>query len=169
MLGLGTDVGGSLRIPAHFSGICGFKPTNGRLYEDGRIGAVGAGMATLRCGVYSVAGFMSPHVAGIQVGMKSLLQSSRKMSARDWRVVPVDWNDELYRPGRKLKLAYYEEDGIFPPTPGARRALKVRPRLRRSEVTRPDTLGSAGLSESGGTRGRPLDPDELCGGFCDLQ
>ena len=48
ILGLGTDIGGSLRIPAHFTGICGFKPTNGRLYEDGRRGAVGAGMASLR-------------------------------------------------------------------------------------------------------------------------
>ena len=127
VLGLGTDIGGSLRIPAHFTGICGFKPTNGRLYEDGRVGAVGCGMSTLRSGVYSVAGFMSRDVAGIQVGMKSLLTSSRRMSARDWRVVPVDWTEELYSPGRKLRLAYYEEDGIFPPTPGAQRALKVTP------------------------------------------
>ena len=48
ILGLGTDIGGSLRIPAHFTGICGFKPTNGRLYEDGRRGAVGADMGSLR-------------------------------------------------------------------------------------------------------------------------
>lgn len=82
-------------------------------------------MAILRCGVYSVAGFMSPDVAGLQVGMKSLLESSRKMSAKDWKVVPVDWNEKLYKPGRKLKLAYYEEDGIFPPTPGVQRALRV--------------------------------------------
>ena len=37
LLGIGTDVGGSLRIPAHFCGAVGMKPTTGRIYQKGRI------------------------------------------------------------------------------------------------------------------------------------
>ena len=124
-LGLGSDIGGSLRIPAHFSGICALKPTHGRLYEDGRRGGPGAGMSVLRSGVYGVAGFMSASVAGLEVGMRAVLEEVRRMSARDWRVAPVPWNNSLHKPGRKLRIAYYEDDGIFPPMPGVKRALRV--------------------------------------------
>ena len=31
ILGMGGDIGGSLRIPAHMSGCCAIKPTGGRI------------------------------------------------------------------------------------------------------------------------------------------
>lgn len=34
-LGIGIDVGGSVRIPAAFTGICGFKPSQGRVTVEG--------------------------------------------------------------------------------------------------------------------------------------
>ena len=36
ILGVGTDVGGSLRIPSHFCGTVALKPTTNRIIESGR-------------------------------------------------------------------------------------------------------------------------------------
>jgi len=35
-LGIGSDIGGSLRTPSHFCGTAALKPTTGRLMERGR-------------------------------------------------------------------------------------------------------------------------------------
>ena len=123
ILGLGTDIGGSVRIPAHMSGICSLKPTPSRMYMEGMRCSVGVGNQSLINGIYSVNGFMAPNVDALTVAMRALLTDSERMAQRDWRVVPLNWNESHTTLERKLKVGWYDFDGCFPAAPSCKRAV----------------------------------------------
>ncbi|AZD29877.1 amidase [Pseudomonas chlororaphis] len=60
--GLGSDAGGSLRIPAHFNGICGFKLTQGRVPLTGQYPLERTGLIHMT----SAYGVMGRHVDDIE-------------------------------------------------------------------------------------------------------
>ena len=83
-LGLGTDIGGSIRIPAAFNGVYGFRPTASRLPYDG-IELPGAGQESIKC----VIGPLTHSIDDINLFMKTALD--QKPWDTEVSLVPLPW------------------------------------------------------------------------------
>lgn len=115
-LGLGSDLGGSIRQPAHACGICGLKPTTGRLTTQGALLNLN-GMEAV--GVQP--GPMARSVADLTLAMGVLIAPPHDRT--DPLVPPSTWGEEAVDP-RQLRFGYFEDDGYFAPSPAIRRAVR---------------------------------------------
>lgn len=85
-LGVGTDIGGSIRIPCAVNGIYGLKPSAGRFsMAGGRPGLKG------QEAIKSVVGPMAPDLAAIELWAKVVLAS--KPWERDPAVFKMPWRE----------------------------------------------------------------------------
>jgi len=114
--GIGTDVGGSLRIPAHFAGCFGFKPTARLVTKQGfRSGVPG------QEAIPSVCGPMGSNVNDLVLLMKTLLTEEAWLNDPD--LVPMPFDEKEYRNNGKLRVGYYVDDGFVPATPACARGV----------------------------------------------
>ncbi|KAF8371271.1 faah-2 [Pristionchus pacificus] len=118
VLGIGGDVGGSLRTPAHYTGIAAIKPSHLRFSEMHSKGSVPG-----RPLINSSDGPMARSIDTCAHICKQMW-SSNFQSEFDPYVPPVPWRDELYEAGKKWKIGYYKDDGWFTPTPGCARMVE---------------------------------------------
>jgi amidase len=114
--GLGSDSGGSVRVPAHFTGICSLKPTPGRIPGRGHLPPC--------VGPFAILGAIGPMART----MDDVVLMFRTLCGQD-PLDPVSPPVPLSKPSldelRKLPIGYFEDDGLVPVTPETRAAVRA--------------------------------------------
>lgn len=116
-VGFGTDIGGSIRIPAAANGLFGLKPSSGRLPYEGMANSMdGQNVIT------SAVGPLGTSLASIKLVTKALL--SKEPWLHDPTTVELPWRPEQENLPKKLCFAYHDNDE-HTPHPPVLRALKM--------------------------------------------
>jgi Asp-tRNA(Asn)/Glu-tRNA(Gln) amidotransferase A subunit family amidase len=109
--GLGSDSGGSVREPAHFSGICSFKPTSGVLPSEGHLPPC--------VGPFAILGSIGP-MARTMSDVALLFRVLAGSEIGDRLGTPKAADSEL----RSKPVGVLEDDGLVPVTTETRRAVR---------------------------------------------
>ncbi|KAH6679889.1 amidase signature domain-containing protein [Plectosphaerella plurivora] len=115
ILGVGGDIGGSIRCPSAHVGLYGFKPTLKRISVMG-----GRAIMVGKEAIFSTPGPMAVDREALEIFMKAALAS------KPWRIDPSlstrDWTP--YKFTKPLKVAIQWWDGVVQPHPPLTRAMK---------------------------------------------
>jgi Asp-tRNA(Asn)/Glu-tRNA(Gln) amidotransferase A subunit family amidase len=137
--GVGSDGGGSIRVPAHFSGICGLKPTPGRIPATGHFPA--------SSGPFALIGVVGP-MARTVADVKALFEVMQGPDDGDACAAPMPVRCPSDDEAKKLRVGYFEDDGRTPVTPETRAAVRTAAEALRGtgfqvEPFRPECLEEA--------------------------
>lgn len=113
--GLGSDSGGSVRTPAHFTGTCALKPTPGRIPAAGHLPPC--------AGPFSILGAIGPMARTID-DIDLLFRVLSGQDATDPVSVPVQLRSFSDNELRQVSIGYFEDDGIVPVTAETREAVR---------------------------------------------
>jgi Asp-tRNA(Asn)/Glu-tRNA(Gln) amidotransferase A subunit family amidase len=113
--GIGSDGGGSIRVPAHFSGICGLKPTPGRIPATGHFPA--------SVGPFALIGVVGPMARTVR-DVELMFQAIAGPDNGDPNAAPVPLRPADSRSLYQTRIGYFEDDGRTPVTPQTRRAIQ---------------------------------------------
>lgn len=126
-VGFGTDIGGSIRIPAAFNGLYGLKPSSGRLPYEGMANSMDGQNSIL-----SVVGPIATSIGALKLVVKGLL--SQQPWLYDPLVAEIPWRSEHEQAvldivsasgGGQLAFGLHKDDGWVRCQPPVRRALDI--------------------------------------------
>ena len=126
--GIGSDLSGSIRVPAHFCGIVGLKPTTGRVPMDGHTPSAPELLSLGAC-----IGPMARTIEDLSLLFKVIADATT--FEPNQRTPPLE--EKIAAPS-ELRVSWYADDGIAPVTEGTRDAV----------VSVAKVLGEAGLEVS---------------------
>ncbi|KAF8846807.1 amidase [Acephala macrosclerotiorum] len=119
--GIGTDIGGSVSMPASFNGVFSIKPSAGRIsFKD--VANTGPGQMIMP----TVAGIMGHSVETLRLVFKALLSTEPWLY--DPYVLEVPWREYSvdHGPGNSsLSFGLVKDDGVVTPHPPIARALEI--------------------------------------------
>ncbi|KUJ21215.1 amidase [Mollisia scopiformis] len=118
ILGVGTDVAGSIRIPSSCNGIYGFKPTSDIVPYSGQQNDVVDGIV----GIPPSAGPMATSIRSCQFFMETIMKA--RPSVFDCSVTKVPWLDLKPPRVENLRIGVIADDTLHTPTPPLHRALR---------------------------------------------
>ncbi len=113
--GLGSDGGGSVRIPAHFTGICTLKPTPGRIPSFGHL--------PVNIGPFALLGTIGPMARTI-ADVDLLFRVVAGPLDIDPIAAPVAYQLVSPETLKQTPIGYFEDDGLVPVTAETRQAVR---------------------------------------------
>jgi len=136
---VGADLGGSIRLPAHFSGIAGIKPTVGRVPMTGYFPPA-FGFVQM----FASAGPMARHVEDLDLTLRLLSGPD----GIDTACAPVPLGDPGVVNLRKLRVAFHTDNGIVPASAGTAQTVRDAAKALNDAGARVDEARPAGIEQS---------------------
>jgi Asp-tRNA(Asn)/Glu-tRNA(Gln) amidotransferase A subunit family amidase len=137
--GVGSDGGGSIRVPAHFSGICGLKPTPGRVPATGHFPASG--------GPFALIGVVGP-MARTVGDLRALFEVMQGANEGDACAAPVSLRWPSDDETKQLRVGYFEDDGRTPITAETRAAVQTAAKALQDAGLQVEPFRPEGLEEA---------------------
>ncbi|KAI0711600.1 amidase signature enzyme [Earliella scabrosa] len=117
-LGIGTDVAGSVRAPAHFAGVYSIKASAFRFLRTGN--------ATSMPGQEGISAVYSPMTRTLE-DLETFWRAIMGMKPweYDHSVLPIPWRDVDLASGKPIRWGVLWDDSVVTPSPACKRALEM--------------------------------------------
>jgi amidase len=136
---IGSDYGGSIRLPSHFCGIAGLKPSTGRVPRTGNIYPFGGIQDS-----FQQIGPLARHVDDLAL----ILELIAGPDSIDPGVAPLPWYDKEVVDIGGLRVSFHTDNGIATPTAETRHTVERVARRFESEVNSVEEARPAGVEQT---------------------